>query len=165
MIDTSIEPAKQEDYNDVMELFLELHDYLVECNPKRFRKLDNTERENWFPKEVFDYCLEPQNHRFIDVCKHEGKIVGLIDYVISEDPPFPGVNIWKGIFIGNIIVKREYRRQGIGTKLINYIREVKCPENNLTEIGLEMEAQNINALNFYKKLGMVEARIKFSMSL
>jgi GNAT superfamily N-acetyltransferase len=164
MNETVIEPAKSEDYNDILELFIELHEVLIECNPKKFWKVEDKERENLFPKEIFDYCLDTESQHFIDVCKMDGKIVGFVDYCLSEDSPFPGINTWKGIFIGNIVVKKEYRRQGIGTKLINYIREVKCPENHLTEIGLEMEAKNTNALNFYKKLGMVESRIKFSMS-
>ena len=165
MSENVIESAKPEDYKDIFDLFLEIHDTLVECNPKKFKKLEGEERENWFPKEVFDYCLDPNSHRFIDVYKIDGKIVGFVDYVVLEDSPYPGINTWKGIFIGNIAIKKEYRRQGIGTELIHYIRDVKCPENNVTEIGLEMEAKNINALNFYKKLGMVESRIKFSMSL
>jgi len=160
-----IEPVKSNDYNDVLNLFIELHEDLVECNPMKFRKLEKNERENWFPKEVFDYCLDSETHRFIDVYKMDNKIVGLVDYVISEEPPFPGINTWKGVFIGNIVVKKEYQRQGIGTKLVNYVREVICPKNHVTQIGLEMEALNIKALNFYKKIGMVESRIKFSMSL
>ncbi len=164
-MESSIEPVTINDYKDVLELFIELHDNLLEVNPKKIRKLEKTEKENWFPKEVFNYCLDSESNRFIDVYKIDGKIVGLIDYLISEDPPSPGIITWKGIFIANIVVKKEYRRQGIGTKLINYIREIKCPENHLSEIGLEMEALNVNALNFYKKLGMIESRIKFSMSL
>lgn len=85
MNETVIEPAKSEDYNDILELFIELHEVLIECNPKKYWKLEDKERENLFPKEIFDYCLD-------------------------------------------------------------------------------MEAKNTNALNFYKKLGMVESRIKFSMS-
>lgn len=30
--------------------------------------------------------------------------------------------------IGNIVVKKEYRNQGIGTHLFEYIKTIKCPE-------------------------------------
>ena len=67
--------------------------------------------------------------------------------------------------IGNIVVKKEYRNQGIGTHLFEYIKNKKCPEFDVQRIGLDMEAKNINALSFYKKLGLIEDRIRFSMNV
>lgn len=67
--------------------------------------------------------------------------------------------------IGNIVVKKEYRNQGIGTHLFEYIKTIKCPEFDVQRIELVMEAKNINALSFYKKLGLIEDRIRFSMNV
>ena len=66
--------------------------------------------------------------------------------------------------IGNIVGKKEYRNQGIGTHLFEYIKNKKCPEFDVQRIELDMEAKNINALSFYKKLGLIEDRIRFSMN-
>ena len=67
--------------------------------------------------------------------------------------------------IENIVVKKEYRNQGIGTHLFEYIRNTKCPEFDVQRIELDMEAKNINALSFYKKVGLTEDRIRFSMNV
>ena len=67
--------------------------------------------------------------------------------------------------IGNIVVKKEYRNQGIGTLLFEYTKNIKCPEFDVQRIELVMEAKNINALSFYKKLGLIEDRIRFSMNV
>lgn len=67
--------------------------------------------------------------------------------------------------IGNIVVKKEYRNQGIGTHLFEYIKNIKCPEFDVQRIELVMEAKNINALSFYTKLGLIEDRIRFSMNV
>lgn len=67
--------------------------------------------------------------------------------------------------IGNIVVKKEYRNKGIGTHLFEYIKNIKCPEFDVQRIELDMKAKNINALSFYKKLGLIEDRIRFSMNV
>ena len=69
------------------------------------------------------------------------------------------------VILKNIVVKKEYRNQGIGTHLFEYIKNKKCPEFDVQRIELDMEAKNINALSFYRKLGLIEDRIRFSMNV
>ena len=42
MNDYIIEPAKNEDYENILELYNELHEVLEECNPQKFRKIEKT---------------------------------------------------------------------------------------------------------------------------
>ena len=62
-----IEPVKSNDYNDVLNLFIELHEDLVECNPMKFRKIEtNVKSGRWkkldevdsFYIQVYSYWLQ-----------------------------------------------------------------------------------------------------------
>lgn len=44
--------------------------------------------------------------------------------------------------IGNIVVKKEYRNQGIGTHLFEYIKTIKCPEFDVQRIELVMDVNS-----------------------
>ena len=59
--------------------------------------------------------------------------------------------------INNIYVSEEYRSQGIGSKLLNYlVKKCKICEN----ITLEVRKDNINAICLYKKYGFKEVAIR-----
>ena len=53
------------------------------------------------------------------------------------------------IDILNIVVEPKYEKQGIGTKLINYI--IKKKDTIVSKIMLEVREDNLKAINFYKK--------------
>ena len=53
------------------------------------------------------------------------------------------------IDILNIVVDPKYEKQGIGTKLINYIIKKKDPI--VSKIMLEVREDNLKAINFYQK--------------
>lgn len=83
------------------------------------------------------------------VAKVDGKIVGLATVIINYDiveqlKPF--LTVW------NFGVKKEYRRNKIGTKMFEYIYEF-AKENNCAFISLLTENSNTVAQSFYEKLG------------
>ena len=53
------------------------------------------------------------------------------------------------IDILNIVVDPKYEKQGIGTKLINYI--IKKKDTITSKIMLEVRDDNLKAINFYQK--------------
>lgn len=53
------------------------------------------------------------------------------------------------IDILNIVVNPKYEKQGIGTKLINYI--IKKKDTIASKIMLEVREDNLKAINFYQK--------------
>ena len=53
------------------------------------------------------------------------------------------------IDILNIVVNPKYEKQGIGTKLINYI--IKKKDTITSKIMLEVRDDNLKAINFYQK--------------
>ena len=163
MNDYIIEPAKTEDYENILELYNELHEVLEECNPQKFRKIEKT--EILITKEYFEKALNHEVNTNFEVYKINGKTIGVVEYAVWDAYQNPGFIPCTVCVIGNIVVKKEYRNQGIGTHLFEYIKNKKCPEFDVQRIELDMEAKNINALSVHKKLGLIEDRIRFSMNV
>lgn len=57
--------------------------------------------------------------------------------------------------VDNMFVLEQYRKYGIGTKLINKFKEY-CLQNKIEELKVTASANNQNAINFYKKNGFSE---------
>lgn len=58
----------------------------------------------------------------------------------------------KRIYISRLIVKKEYRNQGIGGILIDFILE-QVKEMGYKEATIGVDKDNVSALNLYKKKG------------
>lgn len=56
--------------------------------------------------------------------------------------------------INYIFVEKDYRQQGIATKLLNYMLDI-C-NNECENITLEVKESNKSAINFYLKNGFIE---------
>ncbi len=82
------------------------------------------------------------------VAELDGYVVG---YVISRRVNTSG-------HIIAIAVALEHRGKGIGTALMAAVMQ-KFREMNIRDVWLEVRASNIEARNFYKKLGFTERRI------
>lgn len=82
------------------------------------------------------------------VAKHENKVVGMITMqrLISSA---------EGSYIGQIedlVVAEEYRKMGVGSRLINKMRVI-AQEKNYKRIQLAADMDNVNALQFYSRRG------------
>lgn len=71
-----------------------------------------------------------------------GKPIG---YVCCDD-------ISGEVYIGTIAVDTEFRKQGIGTKLLNRVISY-CEKNNSSMLTLEVRVSNESAVKLYEKLG------------
>ncbi len=127
------EELKEEDLKIVAELYD--NDSLVKTDLIKMHNVYREIKDNEFYKMI--------------VAKLNKKIVG-----------FAYVNLHKDIFekckpymtIWSIRVKNDYRRQGIGTKLFNYIEEL-AKDKKCSFMCLIAENDNIGANEFYKAIG------------
>jgi ribosomal protein S18 acetylase RimI-like enzyme len=87
--------------------------------------------------------LVANNPQFILVAEEDNIIIGNIFIV-----PY-GKNV---SYLFRLAVKKEFRKSGIGSALINRAEEVIKQEKS-TEVGLYVDSGNINLQNFYKKRG------------
>ena len=56
------------------------------------------------------------------------------------------------IYVSRLIVKYEYRRQGIGSKLVDFITE-KAKSQGYTEMSIGVDLDNYPALKLYMEAG------------
>lgn len=85
--------------------------------------------------------------RSVYVYKKDGEYIASGDLVVNmEDPDYFVPN--KRIYLSHMIVKKEYRNQGIGSILIDFlINQAKAM--GFSEIALGVDADNENAIHLY----------------
>ena len=109
--------------------------------------LDNLDISNfddfWYIDILKDE-LTSETSQFI-CAKYENKIVGFAGIKIILDEAD----------IMNIAVKKDYRRQGIATLLLNHILKI-CKEKGIKTIHLEVNEENFSAISLYQKFGFEE---------
>lgn len=96
-------------------------------------------------ESLYDYNSLNINPNETYVFSMDGQVVGFIHIQITDV-----------ISIINLIVSKEYRRQGIASRLINYVAH-KYSDKSLL---LEVSSNNVNAINLYKKMGFKTINIR-----
>ncbi len=133
----TIEAAKEEDLKEMAELlgilFAIESDFTIDFG-KQYSGL----------KQLFAY-----EGSDLLVAKHENHVVGMLTMqrLISSA---------EGNFIGqleDLVVKEEYRKMGVGSRLINKMR-AKAIEYGYKRIQLAADINNENALKFYTRRGL-----------
>ncbi|MDW9178588.1 GNAT family N-acetyltransferase [Legionella pneumophila] len=96
------------------------------------------------------FCNQP-NH-FIGVALVDEKICGLVMFNYTQNNIC--VNVMQGIYIENLYVSPQYRRQGIGCALFKYVA-CKAAAHNCSRIEWWVSRNNREARSFYRKIGGV----------
>lgn len=74
---------------------------------------------------------------------HNGKLIGLIAVYLNNAKS-------KAAYITNVSVERVYNGNGIASRLLQKVEEI-AKANGFSSIVLEVKAENIKAIQFYKK--------------
>ena len=101
-----------------------------------FEEFDDFWSEGILKKE-----LESENSKYI-VIKENGEILGFAGIWISP----------VDCQITNIVVKKIYRNQGIGSRLLEKLIEV-AKETEFDVLSLEVNEKNVSAIKLYEKYG------------
>lgn len=91
------------------------------------------------------------NNRITFVCNMEGAFVGEVSLVCDmcdEDYTISG----QRIYLSRLIVKKEYRRKGIGTALSNHVFHY-AKDCGYVEMAIGVDLDNYAALKLYQGLG------------
>ena len=76
----------------------------------------------------------------------DGEIAGYMGYMVKK-------NKQKNFtYLDDIFVKKEFRGQGYGKKLVKYFMKIS-KEKGIEKMGLGVRVENENAIKLYKKLG------------
>ncbi len=121
---------------------LDIKDYYKCNNIWNMEKFTFTEK---FKQQIID------GNRVVFIYEVNGKFIGEIAYVLEmNDPDYTIPN--KRVYISRLIVKKEYRNQGIGGILIDYIVNV-IKELGYSEASIGVDKDNEAALHLYRKKG------------
>lgn len=124
-----------EDFDGLMELYMQLHD-----NP--------FPEKNKEMMDLWNSILNDVNHHII-VAEEDGKIVSSCVCVIIP-------NLTRGqrpyAFIENVITDEAYRKKGLATECLNYAKELAEKENCYKMMLLTGSKQE-STLHFYEQAG------------
>lgn len=100
--------------------------------------------------EPFRKEIESGN-RVVYIYKRNGEWIGEIAYVLEmNDPDYTIPN--RRIYLSRLIVKQEYRNQGIGGMLIDFMADT-IRRMGYREISIGVDKENAAALHLYRKKG------------
>lgn len=119
------------DSEQICSALIEFH----ECFPGLLDRVESIER----------YALKLSEAAFVVVMKEDGKNVGFCCYYANDKETLTG-------YISLIGIKKAYQRMGNGKSLLEFTAN-RCRESQMTKLKLEVDADNENAIAFYKRNG------------
>lgn len=85
----------------------------------------------------------------------EEKLAGYIAFYCND-------TVTQAAFISVIVIKKDFQRMGLGSALINEAIK-KSKENGMTKLRLEVDINNENAIQFYKRMGFAVESVSTTM--
>ncbi len=123
-------------------------------NPDDYRKCSNI--WNMKSQPLADKWLEEikSGNRIVYIYKINGEFIGEGALVFDTDDSDYTITNHR-VYISRMIVKKEYRNQGIGSEILAFLIE-KAKEMGFSEITIGVDKDNVNALHLYRKHGFTE---------
>ena len=118
---------------------------MTSCDISNVKELESSQNINILSENTIKTDLKDDNYMYF-IAKLNEEIVGYI--AISK--------IFDTIDILSIVVKKEYQKQGIATKLLQFIFTLE----NTSKIMLEVRKSNIPAQMLYEKLEFKKIHIR-----
>ena len=145
-----IREAKMEDLDKgLLDIFIEGYRFHQNSRPDIFVNLSE--------KKLKDDLIKNLENLSILVAIDKEKIIGYIAYGIKEKHS-------KKIHVDQLVITEEYRRYGLGKKLMDEVRNIGI-KNNCDRIELDCWMFNTNALGMYEHIGFDKQRIMYEMKL
>ncbi|MEE1008875.1 MAG: GNAT family N-acetyltransferase [Agathobacter sp.] len=130
-----IREARKEDLNELLQLYLYLHETTI---PEESKEL----RDTW------DNIINDKNHHII-VYILDGKIVASCVCVII---PNLTRNVRPYAFVENVVTHGDYRNKGYATACLDYAKKIAM-ECNCYKMMLLTGSKEESTLNFYRNAG------------
>ena len=150
-----IRVAKLEDYDMVERLAKEVQKMHVKWRPDIY-----TLESDVIPKQFFEPIVE---NKMLYVAEVEGQVKGFVMYVVKEHDCDNQIKRTT-YAIDAIAVEKECRGKGIGTMLIDKIKEIAI-ENNVDALELQVNCENVAAKSMYERYGFREKNINMEMKI
>lgn len=138
--------AKEEELERVNEIRKMVNDVHVKGRPDIFK--------GGFEENLRDYIYEiwSAENKDIIVAERDGVICGFACIQIVDKPENPFMYGWRYMDVDEFGVDERFRRQGVATELIEFIRE-DAERRGISRVELNMWEFNEGALAFYEAVG------------
>ena len=150
--------AKENELARVNELRKQVNDLHVEGKPEIFRAGFNDELRDF----IYKIWKDPEQK--IVVAELNGVVCGFAVLHHIHRPENPFMRERDFMDVDEFCVDKEYRRQGIATKMISFIRNY-TKENGIKRLELNMWEFNQDALAFYEAVGFKTYRRYMEMEM
>jgi GNAT superfamily N-acetyltransferase len=149
-MDIKVRQATIRDYKELCEIYEELDELHRVNHPELFIKPEGYARTK-------DYILEiiQDINKTLFVAEIESRIIGLAECYVVESRNFPLLKKRKWIQLDNIVIRRNYQKQNIGTLLLKKVVEW-AKSKKIKRIELKVYSFNSAAIDFYLKNGFKE---------
>lgn len=139
---------------EFMKNFLNKQITIERLNSEEYHKCSNI--WNMESQPLADKWFEEikSGNRIVYVYKINGEFIGEGSLVMDTGDPdytLPG----KRIYVSRMIVKKEFRNHGIGSKILEFLI-AKAKSMGYSEMTIGVDKDNTNALHLYKKYGFTE---------
>ncbi|MCL2087857.1 MAG: GNAT family N-acetyltransferase [Oscillospiraceae bacterium] len=140
----TIRKATVKDLKSIKELYWELDSVAINLKPEDFKHKERSD----------EHLIEIINSDKSDflVAMISKKVAGFS--LIYERELDSDKNPHKYAYIQDFVVKKEYRRRGVGARLMD-VSKVWAKNRNALELRLSIMPENENARRFYTKHGLI----------
>lgn len=145
--------AETFDYDNVELIMKQVQRLHVDWRPDIYKETDTV-----YPRDYFEQLVSAKR---ILVAEQEDAVVGLLSFLYRHVESDKQVTR-DVIFVDDLAVKEEYRGQGIGTQLLNLMKE-KVQAEHLDGLELQVNARNTAARKLYEQLGFTEKSINLEL--
>ncbi|MEK5174259.1 GNAT family N-acetyltransferase [Heyndrickxia sp. FSL W8-0496] len=157
-MDIFIRNAKQSDYESLLPLFRQVHEFHVFVRPDIYKENFTPVAQEFFESQL----IEGKQHIFVATIGND--IVGVVVTKEEEVTENTFVKARKVLYIKSLCVAETHRKKGIGKKLIKYIFDFgRSVEVDSIELGVSEE--NTSAIEFYRSIGMTTKSRKMEIIL
>lgn len=138
--------AKEEELERINEIRKMVNDVHVDGRPDIFK--------GGFEENLRDYIYEiwKAENKDIIVAERDGVICGFACIQIVDKPENPFMNARRYVDVDEFGVDEKFRRQGVATEMIEFIRE-DAGKRGINRVELNMWEFNEGALAFYESVG------------
>ena len=145
-MDISIRNAEQNDYNSLLPLFRQVHEFHVFKRPDLYKENSTPVEQKFFESQLID----AKQHIFVAAIGND--IVGVIVIKEEETTENSFVKARKVLVINSLCVAETHRKRGIGKKLTKYVLILE-EASKLIALNWEYPRKILLPLNFIDQLG------------
>lgn len=148
-----IRHAELSDYDKVESMMKEVQQLHVMWRPDIYKATETVYSREYFEQLVVE--------KRILVAEADGSVAGLLSFLyrhVASDKQVERTVI----FVDDLVVKEEHRGLGIGSCLLDQMKE-KVQSEHLDGLELQVNARNIAAKKMYEKFGFTEKSINMEL--